>query len=132
MQSPQLDDLTLFFMPFSNVFCDNIYVIMRVCRLCLHQEPENLISVLGNKDVMEKIKLYVSIEITDNDDLPTTACNSCVEKINDWSVFIDNCTKTNEVLLNLIQKGQFLNESRSQHDFKYLLQDEKRELFEVG
>lgn len=36
---------------------------MLVCRLCLGEERENLISIENNKDIVEQIKQYISIEV---------------------------------------------------------------------
>jgi hypothetical protein len=120
---------------------------MKVCRLCLHEEPNELISVLNNEDIVEKIKECVSIEITEHDELPTTACDGCIKKIRDWSSFKEICHRSSKVLLELMQKKakcsgkdksrrfedkySFLEEDSNSEDVKYLLvvEDEKQEFY---
>ncbi|XP_063930713.1 zinc finger protein 675-like isoform X1 [Zophobas morio] len=99
-----------------------------ICRLCLHQGTDDFISVLNNDHIVEKIRECVSIEIADNDDLPTTACTSCIQKVEDWWIFKDSCLKTNNVLLELCrEKVRRRDEPESEVKEVIIVKEELRE-----
>ncbi|KAK4883131.1 hypothetical protein RN001_006450 [Aquatica leii] len=74
---------------------------MNVCRLCLYKtHEESFLSIWdSDEDLPAKILNCVSIEVTKDDNLPTTVCVSCVQQITNWEKFRNECHKSNELLL---------------------------------
>ncbi|RVE54827.1 hypothetical protein evm_000594 [Chilo suppressalis] len=83
----------------------------RVCRLCLSFRGELVpIFPTTSSDESEppvlasKIKDCVSIQISENDDLPTNVCRKCVDNVNNWHIFKTVCERTQNKLELLIKK----------------------------
>ncbi|XP_063821577.1 zinc finger protein Xfin-like [Ostrinia nubilalis] len=83
----------------------------RVCRLCLSSRGELLpIFPTTSSDDSEppvlasKIKDCVSVQISENDDLPTNVCRKCVDNVNNWHIFKTVCERTQNKLELLIKK----------------------------
>ncbi|XP_050666487.1 zinc finger protein 91-like [Leptidea sinapis] len=88
-----------------------------VCRLCLSSRGELLpIFPTTSSDDTEspalasKIKDCVSVQIHENDELPTNVCRKCVENVNNWHIFKSVCERTQNKLQSLINKGSSLLE----------------------
>ncbi|XP_022819338.1 zinc finger protein 91-like [Spodoptera litura] len=85
----------------------------RVCRLCLSSRGELLpIFPTTSSDDSEppvlalKIKDCVSIQINENDDLPTNVCRKCMDNVNNWHVFKTVCERTQNKLQSLKDGSQ--------------------------
>ncbi|CAH0604547.1 unnamed protein product [Chrysodeixis includens] len=85
----------------------------RVCRLCLSSRGELLpIFPTTSSDDSEppvlavKIKDCVSVQINENDDLPTNVCRKCMDNVNNWHVFKNVCERTQNKLLSLKDGSQ--------------------------
>ncbi|XP_047021963.1 zinc finger protein Xfin-like [Helicoverpa zea] len=85
----------------------------RVCRLCLSSRGELLpIFPTTSSDDSEppvlasKIKDCVSIQINENDDLPTNVCRKCMDNVNNWHVFKNVCERTQNKLQSLKDGSQ--------------------------
>lgn len=83
----------------------------RVCRLCLSSRGELLpIFPTTSSDESEppvlanKIKDCVSVQITENDDLPTNVCRKCMDNVNNWHIFKSVCERTQNKLESLLKK----------------------------
>lgn len=83
----------------------------RVCRLCLSSRGELLpIFPTTSSDDSEppvlasKIKDCVSVQINENDDLPTNVCKKCMDNVNNWHIFKSVCERTQNKLQSLINK----------------------------
>ncbi|KAJ0180389.1 hypothetical protein K1T71_003793 [Dendrolimus kikuchii] len=83
----------------------------RVCRLCLSSRGELLpIFPTTSSDDTEppvlasKIKDCVSVQINENDDLPTNVCKKCMDNVNNWHIFKSVCERTQNKLQSLINK----------------------------
>ncbi|XP_028030366.1 zinc finger protein 91-like [Bombyx mandarina] len=95
-----------------------------VCRLCLSARGELLpIFPTTSSDDSEphvlasKIKDCVSVEITENDDLPTNVCKKCMDNVNNWHIFKDVCERTQTKLIQLINKdGNQLEEVKVKNE----------------
>ncbi|XP_068629414.1 zinc finger protein 91-like [Battus philenor] len=82
----------------------------RVCRLCLSSRGELLpIFPTTSSDDSEppvlasKIRDCVSVEITEDDDLPTNVCRKCCDNVNNWHIFKAVCERTQNKLQSLIK-----------------------------
>ncbi|XP_050344895.1 zinc finger protein 850-like [Nymphalis io] len=82
-----------------------------VCRLCLSSRCELLpIFPTTSSDDTEppvlasKIKDCVSVQISENDDLPTNVCRKCMDNVNNWHIFKTVCERTQIKLQSLINK----------------------------
>ncbi|CAH0720654.1 unnamed protein product, partial [Brenthis ino] len=89
----------------------------RVCRLCLSSRCELLpIFPTTSSDDSEppvlasKIKDCVSVQISENDDLPTNVCRKCMDNVNNWHIFKTICERTQNKLQSLINKESNLLE----------------------
>ncbi|KAL0841888.1 hypothetical protein ABMA28_014124 [Loxostege sticticalis] len=83
----------------------------RVCRLCLSSRGELLpiFPTTSSDDsdppvLASKIKDCVSVQISENDDLPTNVCRKCVDNVNNWHIFKSVCERTQNKLELLIKK----------------------------
>lgn len=83
----------------------------RVCRLCLSSRGELLpIFPTTSSDDSEppvlasKIKDCVSVQINENDELPTNVCKKCLDNVNNWHIFKNVCERTQNKLQSLIAK----------------------------
>ncbi|CAG9585667.1 unnamed protein product [Danaus chrysippus] len=83
----------------------------RVCRLCLSSTCELLpIFPTTSSDDSEppvlasKIKDCVSVQIRENDDLPTNVCRKCMDNVNNWHIFKAVCERTQNRLLSFLNK----------------------------
>ncbi|KAM3963430.1 uncharacterized protein ACR2FA_002368 [Aphomia sociella] len=83
----------------------------RVCRLCLSSRGELLpIFPTTSSDESEppalanKIKDCVSVQISENDDLPTNVCRKCMDNVNNWHIFKGVCERTQNKLESLFNK----------------------------
>ncbi|KAF2902112.1 hypothetical protein ILUMI_04075 [Ignelater luminosus] len=95
---------------------------MKTCRLCLYKGDEKqVLSVWENQieDLATKIKNCVSINITKDDTLSTSACLSCIHQVTQWEIFRNTCQKSNEILL----KGLVIEKEQTEVDQKPLLHD---------
>ncbi|XP_014368097.2 zinc finger protein Xfin [Papilio machaon] len=82
----------------------------RVCRLCLSSRGELLpIFPTTSSDDSEpsglasKIRDCVSVEINEDDDLPTNVCRKCCDNVNNWHIFKDICERSQNKLQRLIK-----------------------------
>ncbi|XP_072943991.1 uncharacterized protein [Epargyreus clarus] len=100
-----------------------------VCRLCLSSRGELLpIFPTTSSDDSEppvlasKIRDCVSVQISENDDLPTNVCRKCMDNVNNWHIFKTVCERTQNKLQSLINKdGSQLEEIKVKNE---LLSDE--------
>ncbi|KAG7307140.1 hypothetical protein JYU34_007285 [Plutella xylostella] len=83
----------------------------RVCRLCLSSRGElQPIFPTTSSDEAEpsvlasKIKDCVSVQITENDELPTCVCRKCMDNVNNWHIFKKVCERTQNKLQSLAKK----------------------------
>ncbi|XP_013190434.2 zinc finger protein 850 [Amyelois transitella] len=83
----------------------------RVCRLCLSSRSELLpiFPTTSSDDsdppvLARKIKDCVSVQISENDDLPTNVCRKCMDNVNNWHIFKSVCERTQNKLESLIKK----------------------------
>ncbi|XP_047510387.1 zinc finger protein 850-like [Pieris napi] len=83
----------------------------RVCRLCLSSRGELLpIFPTTSSDDSEplvlavKINDCVSVQINENDELPTNVCRKCLDNVNNWHTFKSVCERTQNKLQSLINK----------------------------
>ncbi|CAH4032200.1 unnamed protein product [Pieris brassicae] len=81
----------------------------RVCRLCLSSRGELLpIFPTTSSDDSEplvlavKINDCVSVQINENDELPTNVCRKCMDNVNNWHIFKSVCERTQNKLQSLI------------------------------
>ncbi|CAG4908539.1 unnamed protein product [Colias eurytheme] len=83
----------------------------RVCRLCLSSRGELLpiFPTTSSDDseppvLVSKIKDCVSVQINENDELPTNVCRKCLDNVNNWHIFKTVCERTQNKLQSLIHK----------------------------
>ncbi|CAG9783599.1 unnamed protein product [Diatraea saccharalis] len=83
----------------------------RVCRLCLSSRGElvPIFPTTSSDDseppvLASKIKDCVSVQISENDDLPTNVCRKCMDNVNNWHIFKTVCERTQNKLELLIKK----------------------------
>ncbi|XP_023941974.2 zinc finger protein Xfin [Bicyclus anynana] len=83
----------------------------RVCRLCLSSRCELLpiFPTTSSDDsdppvLASKIKDCVSVQISENDDLPTNVCRKCVDNVNNWHIFKAVCERSQNKLQSLTNK----------------------------
>ncbi|KAF5277820.1 hypothetical protein FQA39_LY18429 [Lamprigera yunnana] len=72
------------------------------CRLCLEEGDEKRTLKIWESEIVDlptKIMDCVSIQVSKEDNFPTTICLSCVKQITTWEKFRNNCHKTNNMLL---------------------------------
>ncbi|CAG9790495.1 unnamed protein product [Diatraea saccharalis] len=87
----------------SKVDKHSIYEIYRACRLCGagagYKMPiiQNVIDIDGEEvDLKQKIRECVQIEVHQDDKMPPLICELCVDKVNDFYVFLEMCQQTNK------------------------------------
>ncbi|RVE49900.1 hypothetical protein evm_005493 [Chilo suppressalis] len=58
---------------------------------------QNVIDADGDEvDLKQKIRECVQIEVHQDDKMPPLICELCVDKVNDFYVFLDLCRQTNK------------------------------------
>ncbi|CAH0688076.1 unnamed protein product [Chilo suppressalis] len=87
----------------SKIDKNSIYELYRACRLCGagagYKMPiiQNVIDADGDEvDLKQKIRECVQIEVHQDDKMPPLICELCVDKVNDFYVFLDLCRQTNK------------------------------------
>ncbi|XP_045785880.1 zinc finger protein Xfin-like [Maniola jurtina] len=83
----------------------------RVCRLCLSSRCELLpiFPTTSSDDsdppvLASKIKDCVSVQISENDVLPTNVCRKCMDNVNNWHIFKAVCERSQNKLQSLTNK----------------------------
>ncbi|KAJ9587373.1 hypothetical protein L9F63_019098 [Diploptera punctata] len=87
-----------------------------ICRICLSRKPISGMSCIFNEgskpSIASKISLYLGIEVSNEDGLPTMICNKCHKYIEAWHKFKEQSREYNKFLCNcmLKYKSKELNE----------------------
>ncbi|GJQ69060.1 hypothetical protein Trydic_g6224 [Trypoxylus dichotomus] len=96
---------------------------MNICRLCLHKGDGTQVPSIWDsqiEDLPNKIWSCVSIKIRRSDDLPTTACLSCINKVTQWITFKQNCENSNSILSNNFKRNKCDSSLESANDVNKL------------
>ncbi|CAB4059033.1 unnamed protein product [Lepeophtheirus salmonis] len=84
-----------------------------VCRLCA-SSSEELIQIFSNEGIQkglpEKVARCLPILISENDDLPTTICPPCSQKLESVRSFFESCFNSNQSLVIRLRKENGVTE----------------------